>query len=85
MMEEKEVKIESITDIEKKIDKSIEIKKKLSNIGWYNFTAYFLYGFAVAMALYNYKMYALAAGIAVVGFGTNLLSIKNMGELKKLL
>lgn len=85
MVEENEIKKESISEIEAKVGKSIDVKKKLKNIGWYNFTSYFLYGFAVAQALYNSKLYALAAGIAVIGFGVNILAIKNMQEIKKLI
>ena len=45
--------VDIIEQIEKKVDDNFRTKKLLKNVAWYNFGSYFLYGYAVAMAVYT--------------------------------
>lgn len=74
---------DKINDIEKQVDNQIRIKKMLKNVGWYNFGAYFLYGYAVALSVYTPR-WDIGVMIACVGFGFTILSWKNMNLIEKL-
>lgn len=76
--------VEEINQIETKVNNQIKIKSYLKNVAWYNFGAYFLYGYAVAQAVYTPR-WDIGLMIACVGFGFNLLSWKNMNIVKKLI
>jgi hypothetical protein len=70
-------------NIDQNVEKRKKVKKILKNIGWFNFIAYFFYGYGVAMAVYT-RLYHFGLMFCLFGFSANLMSWKGLRTIKKI-